>query len=86
MTSDIPDLNVAAELAGLRGEMVAGFARLEGQLNLISQAHSRTASDLDELEKRVTALEERRWPVTMLATVSGVISLAVAALTLALGR
>lgn len=79
-------LNVAAELAGMRGEMVAGFARLEGRLDVIASSQDRTASDVDKLEKRVTALEERRWPVGMLATVSGGVSAAVAAAALFLGR
>lgn len=71
MTEPAPGLNVAAELAELRGEMVAGFARLEGQLNLITQKQDTTAKDLDELEQRVTELESRRWPLGSMAAVSG---------------
>lgn len=71
-------MNVAAALAVLRGEMAAGFARLEGQLNLISQAQDRTTEDLDELERRVADLEARRWPVGSVAALSGAVSAAVA--------
>lgn len=83
------NMNVAAEIAELRGEMAAGFARLEGQLNLINQTQQRTAQDVEDLEVstearfkvvegRVAALEERRWPVGSMAVVSGVVSAAVA--------
>lgn len=82
-------MNVAAEIAELRGEMAAGFARLEGQLNLINQTQQRTAQDVEDLEvstdrrfkdldSRVAALEARRWPVASVAAVSGVVSAAVA--------
>ncbi|AXP07821.1 hypothetical protein [Streptomyces phage phiSAJS1] len=67
-------LNVAAELAEMRGEMLAGFTRLEGQLALISQKQDSTAKDLDERESRVAALEARRVPWPMVAAVSGAVS------------
>lgn len=86
MTEPAPGLNVAAELAELRGEMVAGFARLEGQLNLITQKQDTTAKDLDELEQLVTELESRRWPLGSMAAVSGGVSGAVAVVALLLGR
>lgn len=86
MTEPAPGLNVAAELAELRGEMVAGFARLEGQLNLITQKQDTTAKDLDELEQRVTELESRRWTLGSMAAVSGGVSGAVAVVALLLGR
>ena len=86
-------MNVAAEIAELRGEMAAGFARLEGQLNLINQTQQRTAQDVVDLETstdtrfkvmeaRVSALEARRWPIGSLAAVSGVVSAAVAGVAL----
>lgn len=70
--------DVSVEIASLRGEMAAGFARLEGQLNLINQTQTRTAQDLKELEDRVAALEARRWPVGVVATSSGAISALIA--------
>lgn len=87
--ADNDGLNVAAEIAELRGEMAAGFARLEGQLNLINQTQQRTAQDVEDLEVstdtrfkalegRVSALEERRWPVGSMAAMSGVVSAIVA--------
>lgn len=58
----------------MRGEMRAGFTRLEGQLALISQKQDSTAKDLDELESRVAALEARRVPWPLVAAVSGAVS------------
>lgn len=85
--------NVAAALAELRGEMTAGFARLEGQLNLINQAQTRNTQDIRDLEvqtaaqvraleDRVTALEARRWPVGVIAASSGAVSAVVAGVAL----
>lgn len=76
--SDFSGLNVAAELAGLRGEMATGFARIEGAIAALTQSVDRTGRDVDGLEKRVTALEERRWPMASMAAVSGVVSALVA--------
>lgn len=58
----------------MRGEMRAGFTRLEGQLALIAQKQDSTAKDLDELETRVAALEARRVPWPLVAAVSGAVS------------
>ncbi|AKA61767.1 hypothetical protein SEA_MAIH_29 [Streptomyces phage Maih] len=76
--SDASGVNVAAELAMLRGEMTTGFERIAGQLNLIAQAQTATATDVSELERRVTALEARRWPIGVIAAVSGAVSAVVA--------
>lgn len=68
------ELNVAAEIAQLRGDLMTGLARVEGQLNLLVQATDRTAKDVDELEARVAALEARRVPWPLVAAVSGAVS------------
>lgn len=68
------ELNVAAEIAQLRGDLMTGLARVEGQLNLLVQATDRTAKDVDELETRVAALEARRVPWPLVAAVSGAVS------------
>ena len=83
MTTPTTDsLNVAAELAKLRGEMTTGFAEIKGQLGQIAQAQDNTAKAVDDLDRRVTALEERRWPIGPLAAVAGVVSAAVSAVGL----
>jgi BMFP domain-containing protein YqiC len=72
------NLNVAAELAQLRGEMSTGFAQIVGRLDLIAHTTDSTRADLDELEQRVAALEARRVPMPLLAAVSGAVSAVVA--------
>jgi hypothetical protein len=79
-----PDLNVAAELARLRGDMTTAFEHVKGQLALIAQAQGQDRTDLDDLNKRVMALEARRVPVPLLAAVSGAVSALVAAVALLL--
>lgn len=79
-------LNVAAALATLRGDMNAGFARLEGLLTRLGDQQDRTTKDLAELEQRVSALEERRWPVASVAALSGVVSAGVAVLALVVAK
>lgn len=76
--SDFGGLNVAAELAGLRGEMAVGFARIEGAIAALTQSVDRNRSDVGELDKRVTALEARRWPIASMAALSGVVSAVIA--------
>lgn len=71
-------LNVAAELARLRGEMSTGFAEIKGQLGLIAQGQADNSADIVSLEKRVAALEARRWPLAPMAAVSGAVSAVVA--------
>lgn len=69
-------LNVAAELAKLRGEMTTSLARIEGQLNQIVTMDAQRARDIDALEARVAALEARRVPWPLVAAVSGAVSAA----------
>lgn len=71
-------LNVAAELAGLRGSMETGFARLEGRLDVITASQGHTERELTDLDTRVTALEARRVPLAPMAAVSGAVSAVVA--------
>lgn len=80
------NLNVAAELARLRGEMQTGFAEIKGQLMLIVQAQATHDEDIADLERRVAALEERRIPLAPLAAVSGAVSAVVAAVAFLVGQ
>lgn len=68
--------------------MAAGFERLAGQLNLITQAQATVAKDVEAvnarvtaLEARVAALEERRWPLGPMAAAAGVLGALVALAT-----
>lgn len=87
MTTPTADsLNVAAELAKLRGEMTTGFAEIKGQLGQIAQAQDNTAKAVDDLEGRVSALEARRWPIGPLTVIAAVVSAAVSGAALFLGK
>lgn len=85
-TPNIDGLNVAAELAKLRGEMTTGFAEIKGQLGQIAQAQDTTAQAVDDLERRVTALEARRWPLGTIAAVSGAVSAVIAGAAFLVGQ
>lgn len=74
--------SVSIELSRLRGEMTTGFAKLEGQLSLLVASDADRRSDIADLEKRVGALESRRWPLASMAAVSGLVSAIVAVLAL----
>lgn len=66
--------------------MDEGFATVNGKLALISQAQDRTALDVSELDRRVGALEARRWPMVPIAALSGVVSVVVAVVAIMLGQ
>jgi hypothetical protein len=83
---DLGGLNVAAELASLRGEMSTGFAEVKGELKLIHQAQAAHTGDIDDLKVRVTALEARRWPLGVIGVLSAVVSAVVAAIALMVGQ
>lgn len=65
--------DVAVELAELRGCMTTGFVRLEERLAAYTRDVTDIKGEADKLEKRVDALEERRWPVAQVTMLSGVV-------------
>ncbi len=77
---------LALEISGLRGEMSTSFAKIEGQLGLLVASDIRRERDLAQLDQRVTALEARRVPWALVASVSTVASAAVAGAALLLGQ
>ncbi|KAB7850113.1 hypothetical protein [Streptomyces mobaraensis] len=72
-----PDQAVVVELERLRGTMEAGFARVDGKLEVSLQRHTSVEADVTALEQRVAALERSRWPLPSLAAVVGVAALLV---------
>ncbi|WKX70057.1 hypothetical protein [Streptomyces sp. XD-27] len=67
-----PDPNdVALELERLRGVVEAGFARLDGRLDLLAQRDDQTDKQLDEHGRRLDSLERTRWPLPSLAVLIG---------------
>ncbi len=82
-------LNVAAALAELRGDMNTGFERITGQLDRMADRADTVSRDLETLARRVdgiesdtdgrlTALEDRRFPLGVLGALAGVVSAVVA--------
>ncbi|RZU21750.1 hypothetical protein [Streptomyces sp. BK239] len=80
MTDPSPS-DVALELERLRGAVEAGFARLDGRLDLLTQRHDQTDERLDELESRVDALEDRRWPLPSIGAVTGLVGVTAAVIS-----
>ncbi|WP_344963575.1 hypothetical protein [Streptomyces thioluteus] len=63
-------------LAELRNALEAGLARIDGQLALLVQRNDQTDKAVEDLDRRVAALEKGRWPlptVTVLAGVTAVV-------------
>jgi hypothetical protein len=58
--------------------MSTGFAKLEGRLDVIAASQGHTERKLKDLDQRVTALEARRVPWPLVATLSGAVSAVVA--------
>lgn len=79
-------LNVAAELAKLRGEVLAGFAEIKGELRLIAQSGEATAAQVRDLDARVTALEARRWPFASVAALAAVVGAVAAVVAIWVGK
>lgn len=73
-----PPDSIAIELERLRGTCAEGFARINGQLNVLVERSERTEKDIEQLSERVTALEQARWIAlgagTVLGIASGVVS------------
>ncbi|MFF8787596.1 hypothetical protein [Streptomyces sp. NPDC015125] len=79
-----PDL-ITADLAELRRLLDVRTARVDGQLALLAQRSEQQARDADDVQARVTRLENTRWPLPSLAALTGLAALMVA-LWQALGR
>ncbi|MBB4983667.1 MULTISPECIES: hypothetical protein [Streptomyces] len=78
-----PDPNdpvaVALELERLRGTLEAGFARVDGSLALLVQRSDQTDRQLADHEARLDDLERARWPLTSIAALAAVATVAVTA-------
>jgi hypothetical protein len=66
--------SIAIELERLRGTCSEGFARINGQLDVLVERSDRTERDLEKLQNRVNALERARWAAVGAGTVLGVAS------------
>jgi hypothetical protein len=81
--TDLHRLAVAVER--LAGDLNTGVATLRGDINVLATKESRNASDILDVEQRVTALEERRFPLPTIGGIMGVAGVVIS-LVSALGR
>ncbi|WP_275560763.1 hypothetical protein [Streptomyces sp. 5-6(2022)] len=81
----MPEGQVALALAELRSALEVGFARIDGQLALLVQRSDQTDKALEELEERVTALENTRWPLPTIAVLASVTAVVLTVFSLARG-
>lgn len=63
---------LALALESIRGTVEIGFTAVRGDINLLAHKESRNASDVLELDKRVNALEDRRFPLPAIGGIMGV--------------
>ena len=61
------------QIAGLQRTVETGFTGVEGRVNLLIRGEEYNARELQDHDQRLTALEERRFP---LQVVSGIVSVA----------
>lgn len=64
MTTPIPptpDLALELAITKLQGSMEAKLVGIDGKLNMLIQSDERTNAALEDLQKRVTALEKTKW-------------------------
>jgi hypothetical protein len=73
-----PPDNIAIELERLRGTCAEGFARINGQLDVLVERSDRTEQDIEKLQVKVATLERFQWvavgAATILGTGAGIIS------------
>ena len=78
----MPEGEVALALAELRATMEVGFARIDGQLALLVQRSDQTDKALEELEERISALEQTRWPLQTIAMLASITAVALTVVSL----
>lgn len=79
MTPADPDRDVTLELERLRGSVDAGFARLDGRLDVLTQRDDQTDKRLADHEVRLVAIERTRWPLPAVAILVALAGLAISA-------
>ncbi|WAZ20150.1 hypothetical protein STRCI_001249 [Streptomyces cinnabarinus] len=88
-----PTVNVAVELAQLRGEINTGLESIKGILNVLVERTTRTDADLrqlkadmekemDELRTEVNELKKGRWPLAQIGALVAVGGLVAAVIAL----
>ena len=78
MTADPEHPVVTGELAELRRRLDVAYARVEGDLALLTHRTEESVKELDELNTRINTLEHARWPLPAVAALTAVGALVVA--------
>ncbi|MGY4990894.1 hypothetical protein [Streptomyces nigrescens] len=82
MTGPDP-VDIALEVAQLRGSVEAGFARidtrLDGRYDLLAQRHDQAERRLDEHDNRLDQVEQRLWPLPGVAALVALAALSLSA-------
>lgn len=56
-----PDLALELAITKLQGSMETKLVGIDGKLNMLIENDKRTNAAIEELQKRVTALEKTKW-------------------------
>ena len=78
MTADPEHPVVTGELAELRRRLDVAYARVEGDLALLTHRTEESVKELDELNTRINTLEHARWPLPAVAALTAVGALVMA--------
>lgn len=73
------------QLARMEGSMTTGFATIAGQIQLLDRGERNNARDIEEVETRVSSLEQRRFPLPVVGGIMSVCAVALSGFTLVRG-
>lgn len=62
---------VLLEIERLRGDVGAGFARIDGRFDTFAQQNQEQGKDIEELQTEVKALTSKVWVLTVVAATLG---------------
>lgn len=68
---DEQSAQVLLEIERLRGDVGAGFARIDGRFDTFAQQNQEQGKDIEELQQDVKVLTTKVWVLTIIAAVGG---------------
>lgn len=69
----------------MEGAMQTGFARVEGEINLLRRGEADTAGEVRDLRTDVDEMKARRFPLPVIGGLAGVCAVCLSAFTLVRG-